>query len=441
MTRRMAIAAAVLLAVAMAGVACAGADRGSGVQLPTAEFLFASGDSTYWVRSGPDGMRVRSAPILLTQVDQVLYEVFLTDDGAEYPEASFATSRLWARALARPDSVALFADTTVMQALAAWRRRHPRESEIDPADEDAPDDPATVVQDELDLLDVHGPYLSFEHLLNVDIDGGPPHQHAGRRYVVDVRTGERPSLTALLGAGEAGRVLRDAQRSLRQLTDSIRRAGAAGDARAEAALETLDSFRFDSTSFGLTDVDRQPAIAFLVPGHSAEGEALALNLPPLVVAPPAWWPAVATTLPQWAPDSSLVRWPRGRYEVLARPASSSDALALLLRETVNGTSGREWPVATVVPPAYQVIPLEAPALDSAGRAALGRAFDASTALDGLMEQAGRPHGPGARTLQALPASAAVSSVSGSSTSKPSFATTVSGKTARASRSSSLASRE
>ena len=389
MRRRVAITVAALLAAAVVGAGCAGDDRGSAAQLPTAEFLFASGDSTYWVRSGPEGMRVRSAPILLTQVDRVLYEVFLTDDGAEYPEASFATSRLWARALTGTDSVSLFADTTVMQALAAWRRRHPREAEIDPADEDAPDDPATVVQDELDLIDVHGPYLSFEHLLNVDIDGGPPHQHAGRRYVVDVRTGVRPTLAALLGAAEATRVVREAQRSLRQLTDSIRRVGASGDARAEAALETLDSFRFDSTSFGITDVDRRPAIAFLVPGLSAEGEALALNLPPLVVTPPSWWTAVATTLPQWAADSSLVRWPRGRYDVLARPSTTSEALALLLADTSGGRSRREWPVATVVPPAYQVIPLETPPLDSAGRAALGRAFDASTALDGLMEQATR----------------------------------------------------
>jgi hypothetical protein len=391
MTRSPVVAAAALVAAALTGGACTGGDRAATAQLPTAEFLFAAGDSTYWVRSGPEGMRVRSAPILLTQVDRVLYEVFLTDDGAEYPEASFATSRLWARALTGVDSVSLFADSTVMQALAAWRRQHPREAEIDPADEDAPDDPATVVQDELDLIDVHGPYLSFEHLLNVDIDGGPPHQHAGRRYVVDVRTGVRPTLAELLGGAEAMRVLRDAQRTLRQLTDSIRRAGATGDARAEAAIETLDSFRFDSASFGLTDVDRQPAVAFLVPGFSTEGEALALNLPPIVVAPPAWWPAVASTLPQWAPDSSLVRWPRGRYEVLARPSATSEALALLLSDTTGGRSRREWPVATVVPPAYQVIPLEPPALDSAGRAALGRAFDASTALDGLMEQAVRPH--------------------------------------------------
>ena len=387
MRRQVAIMAAALLAAAVVGAGCAGDDGGSAAQLPTAEFLFASGDSTYWVRSGPEGMRVRSAPILLTQVDRVLYEVFLTDDGAEYPEASFATSRLWARALTGTDSVSLFADTTVMQALAAWRRRHPREAEIDPADEDAPDDPATVVQDELDLIDVHGPYLSFEHLLNVDIDGGPPHLHAGRRYVVDVRTGVRPTLVELLGAAEATRVVREARRSRRQLTDSIRRVGASGDARAEAALETLDSFRFDSTSFGITDVDRRPAIAFLVPGLSTEGEALALNLPPLVVAPPSWWQAVATTLPQWAADSSLVRWPRGRYDVLARPSTTSEALALLLADTSGGRSRREWPVATVVPPAYQVIPLETPPLDSAGRAALGRAFDASTALDGLVEQA------------------------------------------------------
>lgn len=357
--------------------------------LPAAEFLFAAGDSTYWVRSSSEGMRVRSAPILLTQVDGAMHEVFLTDDGAEYPDASFATVRLWARPLASRDSVLLFADSTVLRELAGWRRRHPREEEIDPADDDAPDDPRTVVQDDIELLDVHGPYLTFEHLLNVDLDGGPPHQHAGRRFVVDVRSGYRPSLGDLVGASEAARVLRTAKASLTQLTDSIRAAGQTGDERARAALETLASFRFDSTSFGLTDMARDPAIAFMVPGHGVDGEALALNLPPIAVASPVWWRPVRATLPEWSDDSTRVRWTRGAYDVLARPSADGEALALVLvgKRSIGPTP--EWPVATVVPPAYQLIALESPPLDSAGRAALARAFDASTALDGVMQRAGR----------------------------------------------------
>ena len=106
--------------LAFGGVACS--DRTTRAEaLPPAEFLFAAGDSTYWVRSGPDGMRVRSAPILLTDVNGRLYEIFLADDGAEYPDASFVTARLWARELRQRDSTLLFADSTVLRELASWR--------------------------------------------------------------------------------------------------------------------------------------------------------------------------------------------------------------------------------------------------------------------------------------------------------------------------------
>ena len=120
-----------LLATALWAAACGeGTTRGDA--LPRAEFLFAAGDSTYWVRSGDDGMRVRSAPILLTEVDGRLFEVFLGDEGAEYPDASFASARLWSREIQRRDSTRLFGDTTVLNELARWRRAHPRDAEIDP---------------------------------------------------------------------------------------------------------------------------------------------------------------------------------------------------------------------------------------------------------------------------------------------------------------------
>ena len=379
---------AVAFAAAVTG-ACTSDTPRRGEALPAAEFLFAAGDSTYWVRSSGEGMRVRSAPILLTQVDGRLFEVFLADDGAEYPDASFATARLWSRALPSTDSTLLFADSTVMRHLMAWRKANPAEAEIDPNDEEAPDDPRTVVHDEIEIIDVHGPYLTFEYLLNADIDGGAPHQHRGRRYVVDVRSGHRATLADLLGAEEATKVMAQAHASLTQLTDSIRQASTSGDDRASAAVGTLDSFVFDSTSFSLTDLSRDPAIAFMVPGHSADGEALALYLPPIGVKAPAWWGAVRATLPEWSTDSSRVRWERSAYDVVATPSDDGDALALVLRARGLATSRAEWPVATVVAPAYQLIALEQPPLDSTSRAALARAFDLSTALDGLVQRAAR----------------------------------------------------
>lgn len=383
---RAAVAACAVTGVA-ALAACRGETPGSGDTLPGAEFLFAAGDSTYWVRSSSEGMRVRSAPILLTQVDGRLFEIFLADDGAEYPDASFATARLWSRALQSKDSTLLFADSTVTRELTAWRNANPSESEIDPNDEDAPDDPRTVVHDEIEIIDVHGPYLTFEHLLNADIDGGPPHQHRGRRYVVDVRSGHLATLGDLLGTDESSKVIARARASLTQLTDSIRQASKSGDDRASVAVETLDSFVFDSTSFGITDLSREPAIAFMVPGHSTDGEALALYLPPIAVKAPAWWSAVRATLPEWSKDSSRVRWERSSYDVVATPSADGDALSLVLRARGLATSRAEWPVATVPAPAYQLIALEKPPLDSVARSALARAFDVSTSLDGLVQRA------------------------------------------------------
>jgi hypothetical protein len=364
---------------------CRGEAPNPAKAMPRAEFLFAAGDSTYWVHASADGLRVRSAPILLTQVDGKLFEVFLSDEGAEYADASFATSQLWARALGGRDSVRLFGDSTVQRELRGWRKAHPNDVEIDPNDEQLEDDPRTVVHDEIEILDVHGPYLTFEHLLNLDIDGGPPHRHEGRRFVVDVRSGRLMAVADLLGGTEAQRVIAEAQQSLARLTDSIRTAGRSGDERAAAAVETLNSFVFDSSSFGITDLGREPAIAFMVPGKSTDGEALALHLPPLRVAAPAWWAAVRATLPTWTADSARVRWSRGRYDVLARPSPDGDALALVL--VGSGVNAREWPLSTVGSPAYQLIALDDPPLDSAGRSALARAFDVSAALDGMAQRA------------------------------------------------------
>ena len=78
--------------------------------------------------------------------------------------------------------------------------------------------------------------------------------------------------------------------------------------------------------------------------------------------------AVRATLPEWAKDSARVTWDRAKYDVAARPSADGDALALVLIGGPVGQS-REWPIATVAAPAYQLIPLDTPPIDSAARAA------------------------------------------------------------------------
>ncbi len=371
----------------LGAVTAPGCSRGddAGTAPPAAEFLFAAGDSTFWVRSGEEGVRVRSAPILLTQVDGRFFEVFIAEDGVDYEDAGFAVARIVARDVTRQDSIMLFDDGSVMREAEAWKRRNPRAEAIDPDNEELPDDPATMVSEEIEILDVHGPWVTFNHLLDVDVADQEPHRHAGKRYVVDVRTGARASLESLFGESEARRLIDAGRRLFLQLTDSIR---AAGDERAELARETLETFHFDSSSFGITDVNRAPAVAFMVPGNGIDGEALALNLPPITVSEPDWWRTVQPTLPTWAADSSQVRWSRPGYDVIARPRAGEDELALALARTA-GRDRAEWPVATVPMPAYQVVPLDTPPVSPAMRDALARAFDASSTHDGVAQVAAR----------------------------------------------------
>ena len=383
--------------------ACDGAPPAPRVP-PNSEFLLAAGDSTYWVTSGASGARVRSAPILLTQIDGQFFEVFIAADGVDYEDAGFAVSRVFSRNVNQRDSVLLFDEGSVMREATAWKQRHPNEPAVDPDDEPLPTDPATMVSEEIEVLDVHGPWVTINHLLDIDVADKTPHRHVGKRRVIDVRTGTTGTLAVLFGAAEARRLVEAGRRSFQQLTDSIRRTS---DDRAEVARETLESFRFDSTSFGLADIAREPAVAFMVPGNGVDGEALALNLPPIPARAPDWWKVVAPTLPTWARDSSSLRWTRSRVAVVARPTEEGDALAVAMR-VAAGTDSTEWPVTTVRAPAFQLIPLDTPALSVSLRAALARAFDASSSLGGEAQVASlsmmplhtpaRPQRPSVRTL-------------------------------------------
>ncbi len=382
----MAAATAVVASFATWGLSACAGGADAAKHPPAAEFLMAAGDSTFWVRSGDEGVQVRSAPILLTRVGGTYYEVFITEDGVDYADAGFASARIFARDITRQDSLVLFDEGTVMREATAWKKRHPDEEAIDPDNEELPDDPGTLVSEEIEILDVHGPWVTFNHLLDIDIaaeDGDSiPHRHEGKRYVVDVRTGAKASLATLFGATEARRLIDAARTSFTQLTDSIR---ATGDDRADMARETLESFRFDSSSFGITNIARKPAVAFLVPGNGVDGEALALNLPPIAAAAPEWWTDVLPTLPTWSPDSSEVRWPRRGYDVVARGRDDGEALALAL--VPSRATDTEWPVATVPAPTYALVPLDEPVISAAVRTALARAFDVSSTLSGARQVA------------------------------------------------------
>ena len=387
----------VVAAVVTVGTAC---DRTAvfSRRPPTAEFLLAAGDSTYWVRSSAEGLRVRSAPILLTRTDGRFYEIFLTDDVHDFADASFASARAYRRDIMEKDSMLVFADSTVSVEARAWMRKHPRAVPLDPSDDPGVDAPATMVSDDIEVIDVHGPWLTFGHSLDVDVAGRTSHRHVRRHGVVDVRTGIRGNIQSLFGEVEGARLYQTGTKSFAEMRDSVR---LSTDERGAAARRTLASFVFDSLSFSLIDIARAPAVSFLVPGTGEDGEALTLNLPPIIASAPAWWNSVAPTIPLWNVDSTELSWTRGRYDVTARPSGDGNLLTIELIDHTRKGAPRSWPIATVPTPAYQLIALDETPLDSVTRVALARAFDQSTVLNGTTLQVSLPMPSNASTLRAV----------------------------------------
>src|SRR3712207_8117652 len=106
-TRRARMAIKAALAVILS-VACA---CGPAAPPPTAEFLVAAGDSTYWVRTDTTGVRVRGSPILLARYGGQFYEVYVTDDDRSFADATFVGQRVYRRDLVTGDSALVLEDS------------------------------------------------------------------------------------------------------------------------------------------------------------------------------------------------------------------------------------------------------------------------------------------------------------------------------------------
>ena len=100
-------------------------------------------------------------------------------------------------------------------------------------------------------------------------------------------------------------------------------------------------------------------------------------------------------------------WRHRNYEVVVHYDSSGSGARLALRDSTS----REWTIARVPPPAMRIFWLDAPALDSASRRGLARAFDESTLYDESVRTAsarsrradGRPRTARVRHHVAVPA--------------------------------------
>jgi hypothetical protein len=367
MRRAIALVAAALLA------ACGRSPTSSRSPAPAAEFLVSAGDSTFWVGSGPKGVRVRGSPILLARYDGRFYEIYLSDDDRSYADALFIGERLYRRDIVSGDSALVFSDSMVPRLAAAYARSHPDDRRLSPGEETS-EDPANSATAELEVVELFGPYASFEYHADVDLEGGRP-WHTTRRGVIDLRSGRQTSVVDLIGKAAAQRVAELGRKEFEAARDSVRRIRDTLDTRNARAREAFSHLRFDETSFTLTATDGRPAIRFAVTGRGEGPGGNSVELDATPVDPGPWWAEVRLSVPDSGAEE-VDRWTRKGYSVFARYLDTTSLARIYL------TDGRhEWIVATVSAPIHRIDWLDAPPIDSTERRALGRAFDEAAAYD------------------------------------------------------------
>lgn len=339
---------------------------------PHAEFLVATQDSTFWITTKGSTVRTRGVPITLAKYDGRFSEIYLADDDRSFQDALLVGFRVYRRDLIGGDSALVFQDTIVPRIAREYASAHPGARRLAP-DEDGNEDPSMQAMADLQVIDVHGPYLSYEYHVDLQNRGAEP-WHFTRRGVIDLRSGRSTRVSDLFSSTVATALIDSGKRQLRSAIDSLRRDK--GEP-AQRAVRELSHVQFDDRSFVLTVPDSQVAVEFDVPqrGINAPDEVIALDAlrPPQ----PSWWSSVAHDFA--AVGDNLDRWQRYGdvgYDVVARYDSSAETARISLTDRV-----REWPVRAVAAPVLHVFWLDRPPMDSATRRALSRAFDEAATYD------------------------------------------------------------
>lgn len=343
--------------------------RRTTVATPPADALVITADSSYWVTSDVKGLRMRGEPILIARLDGRFRELYVADDDRSFYNAVFVGQRLFVRDLVRGDSAELFADSVAPRMAREYAAAHPREEPLGMNDEGSAK-PGTTATAELEILDVHPPYLSFEYHTDVDVptSRGGIDRHTSRRGVLDLRSGKTASIETLFGGEAADRAVAAAVAEWNSARDSIL---ARHDANGERAQRMLGSLAFDATSFSLDARERAPEVVFAVPALSQRGSTPPLALSGQPVPAPPWWGAQQGDLPT-GPDSAK-SWVHGKVELLARATEDEGRARLVLRDA----NRREWPLGSVTAPVQRVLWLDA-GVSAEDRRALHRAFNESS---------------------------------------------------------------
>jgi hypothetical protein len=335
---------------------------------PSAEFLLEAGDSTYWVKSGADGLRVRSSALVLARYDGRFYEVYVADDDHSFYDAVLVGQRLFRRDLITGDSTLVFDDPAVPRIAREYAAAHPSDVPL-AGDEDGSDNPATSATTEIEVLDLHGPFVSFEYHSDFEIAGGED-RHLTRRGVIDLRSGQQTSVAALFGDSAARRILSRGRSLFLAALDSVL---TARDKRARRAARALGEFEFDEESFGIAERGGEPAVVFTAAARGDEAGGLVLPLDAIPAPQTAWWDTIRDEFPRASVDSASDAWHRPALSVIAH----YDTAAEFVHVTLSDNVGHEWPLAHAPLPARRLFWLDTPPLDSASRRALSKAFDES----------------------------------------------------------------
>lgn len=335
---------------------------------PDFSALVMAGDSTFWIAPEGSGFALWRSPMMVTAMDSSIHELYVVDEDLSHEGAIFVGQRVYRRDLRTGDSVLVRHDTTVLAIAQRWLDRHPGARRLAP-DEEPDVEPTTQVTTDLLLLDVVGPWLSWEGRVDIDAEG-EVHTHLTRRGVVDLRTGLPVLLPDLVPGDDARALVLAAREQLRVTMDSIRQAR---DARAARAREIIPEFAFDSSSFELSDGPGRASVSFLVPGRGERAGGYALPLPELPLQSPALERQARGTRPVEA-DSARVAWAHEGWRVEARVTPDGERATLRVHHAAES-----WPLAEVPLPLRRLVVVSPPAADPALHRALRRAFAESGA--------------------------------------------------------------
>ena len=314
---------------------------------------------------------IRGEPLVLARFGGRWYEVYSADDDRSYDDALLVGQLLYRRDLLTGDSTLVFADTAVPRMAAAYARAHPDEKPLSP-DEDGEADPSQQASAELDILDVFGPFLSYEYRLDVSTRGGAAWR-ATRRGVVDLRSGKPSTVRDLFGPATGDRMIAAGRRQFEIMRDSVTRVAFALGPDERRAAAALAQQKFDDRSFSLTTLGGRAAIAFHVPGRGDGPEGNGLELEPLPVDSVAWSPDSASAR-AYTDSTGSEHWDAPRYRVIARYDTTGEVAHL----SISDSARREWPLASVGAPVHRVDWLDRPPISAGDRKALLRAFNAAS---------------------------------------------------------------